>query len=57
MPTSFTDQFFTFDHANPPPVGTVVTTEQHTLTDQNDDGDIDEFDDDAVAGTNWQVLI
>ncbi|MEX3016011.1 Hint domain-containing protein [Gymnodinialimonas hymeniacidonis] len=50
MPTSFTDQFFTFDPANPPDPGTVVTVQQFTLTDQNDDGDIDEFDDDAVAG-------
>jgi hypothetical protein len=50
MPTSFTDQFFTFDPANPPDVGTAVTFQQFTLTDQNDDGDIDEFDDDAVAG-------
>ncbi|WP_461427196.1 Hint domain-containing protein [Gymnodinialimonas sp.] len=50
MPTSFTDQFFTFDPADPPDPGTVVTAQQFTLTDQNDDGDIDEFDDDAVAG-------
>lgn len=50
MPTSFTDQFFTFDPANPPDSGTAVTALQFTLTDQNDDGDVDEFDDDAVAG-------
>lgn len=50
MPTSYTDQFFTFDPADPPDPGTVVTAQQFTLTDQNDDGDIDEFDDDAVAG-------
>lgn len=50
MPTSFTDQFFTFDPANPPSAGTAVAFQEYTLTDQNDDGDIDEFDDDAVAG-------
>jgi len=50
MPTNVTDQFFTFDPANPPPVGTSVTFTKYTLTDQNDDGDIDEFDNDAVTG-------
>ncbi|MEL7282529.1 MAG: Hint domain-containing protein [Pseudomonadota bacterium] len=50
MPTNFTDQFYTFDPANPPDLGTAVSFQQFTLTDQNDDGDIDEFDDDAVAG-------
>ena len=50
MPTSFTDQFFTFDPANPPPVGAPVNVSKFTLVDQNDDGDVDEFDDDAVAG-------
>ncbi len=50
MPTNATDQFFTFDPANPPPAGTSVSFTKYVLTDQNDDGDVDEFDDDAVTG-------
>jgi hypothetical protein len=41
VPTNYTDQFYTFDPAFPPPVGTSVTFVIYTLTDQNDDGDID----------------
>ena len=50
MPTNVTDQFFTFDPADPPPAGTSVSITKYVLTDQNDDGDVDEFDDDAVTG-------
>lgn len=52
MPTTYTDQFFTFDPANPPPGGTPVSFVNLTLTDQNDDGDIDQFDGDAVDGSD-----
>ena len=50
MPTNVTDQFYEFDPASPPPVGTPVSFYKYVLTDQNDDGDIDEFDADAVTG-------
>ena len=48
MPTTVTDQFYTFDPADPPPAGTYVSVTKLSLTDQNDDGDIDEFDNDVV---------
>lgn len=52
MPTSYTDQFFTFDPANPPGFGTSVSFVNYTLTDQNDDGDFDRFDNDSVNGSD-----
>jgi len=52
MPTTYTDQFFTFDPANPPPAGTAVTFVTRTLTDENDDGDIDRFDEDSIGGVD-----
>lgn len=52
MPTTYTDQFYTFDPANPPPDGTAVTFVTRTLTDENDDGDIDRFDEDSVGGVD-----
>lgn len=52
MPTSVVDQFFSLDPANPPPVGSNVAVTSRFLTDQNDDGDIDEFDNDAVSGVD-----
>ncbi|MDJ1008549.1 MAG: Hint domain-containing protein [Paracoccaceae bacterium] len=52
MPTTYTDQFYTFDPANPPPAGTAVTFVQFTLTDENDDGDIDRFNGDSVNGVD-----
>ena len=50
MPTSYSDQFFTMDPANPPGAGTDLTTRQLTLVDQNNDGDIDRFNNDSVGG-------
>ncbi len=50
MPTSYTDQFYTFDPANPPPGGTSITWVELELVDQNDDGDIDRFNNDRVGG-------
>ena len=50
MPTNVSDQFYEFDPADPPPVGTPVSFFNYVLTDQNDDGDVDEFDADAVTG-------
>jgi len=52
MPTSYSDQFYTFDPANPPASGTAVTFVTYTLTDQNDDGDIDRFNGDTVNGVD-----
>lgn len=52
MPTTYTDQFYTFDPANPPPSGTAVTFSTFSLTDKNDDGDIDRFDGDSVNGSD-----
>lgn len=50
MPTSFLDQFFIIDPYSPPPAGTAMNFVKYTLTDQNDDGDIDRFDGDSVNG-------
>lgn len=50
MPTTYTDQFYFMDPANPPPAGTTLNFSVLTLTDQNDDGDFDRFDGDAVNG-------
>ena len=52
MPTNYTDQFLLMDPANPPAVGTFLTPTSYVLTDQNDDGDIDQFDGDAVNGSD-----
>lgn len=52
MPTNYTDQFFLMDPANPPPVGTLLTVSVQTLTDQNDDGDIDRFNGDSINGVD-----
>ncbi|MFT7594594.1 MAG: hypothetical protein ACI8R4_001915 [Paracoccaceae bacterium] len=50
MPASYTDQFFTIDPFNPPPVGTQLNLSTFTLIDQNDDDDFDRFDNDSVDG-------
>ena len=50
MPTTVTDQFLVLDPAAPPAGGTPLNVLKYSLTDQNDDGDIDEFDFDAVSG-------
>lgn len=52
MPTTYTDQFFTFDPANPPGGGTSVSFVNYNLTDQNDDGDLDQSDNDSVNGSD-----
>jgi hypothetical protein len=50
VPTTYNDQFYTFDPANPPPAGAAVNFVRFDLVDQNDDGDIDRFDNDSVGG-------
>lgn len=54
MPTTYTDQFYTFDPANPPPPGTAVDVSLFDLVDQNNDGDIDRFNNDRVNGSDVQ---
>lgn len=50
MPTTYTDQFYLMDPANPQAPGTSLTVTNLTLTDANDDGDIDRFNGDSVNG-------
>jgi hypothetical protein len=52
MPTTYTDQFFTFDPANPVGCGTVVNFVSYNLIDQNEDNDFDRFDNDSVNGSD-----
>ena len=52
MPTSYTDQFFIIDPFNPPAAGTAMNFVTYAITDQNDDGDVDRFDDDSVNGSD-----
>ena len=51
MPTTYTDQFFLMDPANPPPVNTALTPTSLTLIDQNDDGEVDASSGDSVNGS------
>jgi hypothetical protein len=50
VPTNYTDQFYTFDPANPPPVGTSVSFTSFVMRDGNDDGDIEANTTDRVNG-------
>lgn len=52
MPTSYTDQFFLMDPANPPAGGTALNYVNYTLVDQNDDNDFDRFNNDSVNGSD-----
>ncbi|WP_284163817.1 Hint domain-containing protein [Frigidibacter sp. SD6-1] len=52
MATSYTDQFFAIDASVPPAVGTPITFSLLTITDQNDDGDFDRFNNDSVNGAD-----
>ena len=52
MPTTYTDQFFDMDPANPPGRGTTLTVQNYNLVDNNDDGDIDRFNTDTVDGVD-----
>ncbi|MGB3146779.1 MAG: Hint domain-containing protein [Paracoccaceae bacterium] len=52
MPTNYTDQFFLIDASAPPPVGTAVSFTSFSLTDQNDDGDFDRFNNDLINGSD-----
>jgi len=50
MPTTYSDQFFSFDPANQPPAGTAVTIDILELVDQDDNNEIEDFGGDTVAG-------
>ncbi|PPB82476.1 Hint domain-containing protein [Albidovulum inexpectatum] len=50
MPTNYLDQFYQLDPAFPPPPGTAVAFVKLTLTDQNDDDDLDRFNGDSLDG-------
>lgn len=50
MPTTYTDQFFSFDPASPPPAGTAITIDILELVDQDDNNEIEDFGGDTVAG-------
>ncbi|MEX0279520.1 MAG: Hint domain-containing protein [Ruegeria sp.] len=50
MPTTYTDQFYSFDPANPPPVGTAITIDVLDLVDQDDNDEIEDFGGDTVNG-------
>jgi len=52
LPTTYNDQFFLIDPAAPPPAGTQLNFVHLNLTDQNDDGDFDRFNNDSVDGTD-----
>lgn len=52
MPTPYTDQFFTFDPANPPAVGTPVSFSIVDFIDQDDDDDIGSAGGDSVNGSD-----
>ncbi len=54
MPTNYTDQFYLIDPFNPPAGGTPLNFVSYTLTDQNDDDDLDRFDGDSVNGFDIQ---
>lgn len=50
MPTTYKDQFFELDPANPPGFGTAISFVRLEMVDQNDDGDLDRFNGDSVNG-------
>jgi hypothetical protein len=50
MATSYTDQFYFIDASAPPAAGTPIAFSLLSITDQNDDGDFDRFNNDSVSG-------
>jgi hypothetical protein len=52
MPTNYSDQFFTFDPANPPAVGAAVNFSVFGIVDQDDDDDIGAAGGDTVNGSD-----
>jgi len=52
LPTTYSDQFYLIDPYSPPPPGTALNFVNLNLTDQNDDGDFDRFNNDSIDGTD-----
>lgn len=52
MPTSYTDQFYAFDPASPPPAGSAVNFAVLSFVDQDDDGDIESAGGDSINGAD-----
>ncbi len=50
MPTTYTDQFYSFDPASPPPAGTAITVDSFDFVDFDDDDEIDAPSGDTVNG-------
>lgn len=50
MPTTYTDQFFVMDPGNPPAAGTLLTPQQFSYVDQNDNGQISSSGNDSFNG-------
>ena len=50
MPTTYLDQFYSFDPANPPPAGTAIAVDKFNLVDVNDDDLINAPSGDTVNG-------
>ncbi len=49
---TYSDQFYIMDPSAPPAAGTVLNYVNYTLTDQNNDGDFDRFNNDSVNGSD-----
>ena len=49
---TYSDQFFLIDPSAPPAPGTSLTYVNYTLTDQNNDGDFDRFNNDSINGSD-----
>ncbi|MEE9428539.1 MAG: Hint domain-containing protein [Paracoccaceae bacterium] len=52
MPTSYTDQFWVIDPYAPPPVGTLLTVQNFTIIDQNNNNLINRFANDSIDGSD-----
>ena len=52
MPTTYTDQFYLMDPANPPAVGTTLNVSSLSFTDENDNGLVNRFSSDSVDGSD-----
>jgi len=52
MPTTYSEQFFLMDPANPPPGGTALTMTNYNMVDQNDDNFMGTANGDSVNGSD-----
>ncbi|GEM_PF-757186 len=56
MPTTYTDQFYIMDPANPPPVGTVLTVNLFDIVDQDDNLLIETGDGSTINGIDVTAI-